>query len=183
MIPQVASILERLHSRRELRPLVVPEISVGRAGRHHQRVVGQRYPCSVRRDRANGLRRQVDIHDFAEDDIGVLLFVHNATQRRSNQALGQDAGGDLIEQRLEKVMVRPVDQRHVDLGLRQNSAHVDAAETSADHNDFGAFSDSRAVFQFRHLHSRPAGARELLQAIFDCAEVCLRRLAHEVGLR
>ena len=50
VIPQVPSILQRLHSGRELRPLVVPEIRMGRTGRHHQGVVRQRYSCSVRRD-------------------------------------------------------------------------------------------------------------------------------------
>ncbi len=157
VIPQVASVLQRLHSGRELRPLVVPEIRMGCAGGHYQGVVRQRYPRAVRRDRADGLRRQVDVHDFAEHDVGVLLFVHNASQRRRDQTLGQDAGGNLIEQRLEQMMVRPVDQRHVDVGLRQHSADVDATETSADHNDFGAFSVS-GCRPFRHLHvGRRAG--------------------------
>ncbi len=165
VIPQVASVLQRLHSRRELRPLVVPEIRMGCAGSHYQAVVRQRDPCTVRRDRADGSRRQIDVHDFAENNVGVLLLVHNASQRGRDQALGQDAGGDLIEQRLEEMMVRPVDQRHVDVGLRQNSADVDATETSADHNDFGAVSGSPAV----HV----GHAQELLQSIFDSTEVCL----------
>jgi hypothetical protein len=37
------------------------------------------------------------------------LFLHNATQCRCYQALRQDAGRNLIQQRLEQVMVRPVD--------------------------------------------------------------------------
>ena len=69
-------------------------------------------------------------------------------------------------------MVRPVDQRHVDVGFRQNSADVDTPETSADHNDFGAF---RVVGLSSNsgTSTRSAGAQGLLQSILDCTEVCL----------
>ncbi len=170
VIPEVPSILQRLHSGREFRPLVVPEIRMGCASRYHQCVVRQRYSCSVRRDYRNGSSLQVEVHDLAEYHIGVLLFLHNATQRRCDQALRQDAGRNLIQQRLEQVMVRPVDYRQVDIGLRQDSADVDAAETAANHNDFGARTCRRALVQFG-LHL--GGGAGLLQSIFDCTEVSL----------
>ena len=115
---------------------------MGCAGSHHQGVVRQRFSRSVGRDCPNGLRLHVDIHDVAEHNVGVLLFLHHASQGRRDQALGQDASGNLVEQRLEEMMVRPVDQRHVDVCFRQDSADIDAAEPAADHNDFGALSGS-----------------------------------------
>ena len=154
----------------------MPEIRVGCTSRDHQCVVRQRYSCSVRRDYRNGSSLQVEVHDLAEYHLGVLLFLHNATQCRCYQALGQDAGRNLIQQRLEQVMVRPVDYRQVDIGFRQDSADVHAAETAADHHDFGA--------AYRvSVGLLVSTARGLLQAIFDCTEVCLRRFTHEVGLR
>ena len=57
----------------------------------------------------HGSRVQVEIRDFAEYNFGVLLFLHDAAQCRRNQPLGQDAGGNLIQQRLEEMVVRPVD--------------------------------------------------------------------------
>jgi hypothetical protein len=88
VIPEVPSILQRLHSGREFRPIVVPEIRMGCTSSYYQGVVRQRSSCSVRRERPNGSRFQIEIHDVAEYDLGVLLFVHNATQCRCNQALG-----------------------------------------------------------------------------------------------
>jgi len=88
VIPELPSILQRLHSGREFRPIVVPEIRMGCASSYYQGVVRQRYSCSVRRERPNGSRFQIEIHDAAEYDLGVLLFVHNETQCRCNQALG-----------------------------------------------------------------------------------------------
>jgi hypothetical protein len=36
--------------------------------------------------------------------------------RQRDVALGEDAGGQLLEQRLEEMMVRAVDDRHLDVG-------------------------------------------------------------------
>jgi hypothetical protein len=82
------------------------------------------------------------------------LFLHNTAQCRCYQALGQDAGRNLIQQRLEQVMVRPVDYRQVDIGFRQDSADIHAAETAANHHDFGARTRRRALVQLQGYFRR-----------------------------
>ena len=118
-----------------------------------------KYACVVdfehrRRECRNGSGLQVEVYNLAEHHFGVLLFMHNATQCRRNQALGQDAGRNLIQQRLEQVMVRPVDYRQVDIGFRQDSADVHAAESAANHHDFGACTCRRALVQLHGYFRR-----------------------------
>jgi hypothetical protein len=131
---------------------------------HYQGVVRQRYSRPVRRDYRNSSSLQVESYDLAEHHLGVLLFLHNTAQCRCYQALRQDAGRNLIQQRLEQVMVRPVDYRQVDTGFRQHSADVHATETAANHHDFGARTCRRALVQLRHLHSQSVGARSCIAA-------------------
>ena len=56
-------------------------------------------------------------------------------------------------------MVRRVDYRQVDIGFRQDSADVRAAETAANHHDFGPCTCRRALVQLRHFHSQSVGAQ------------------------
>jgi hypothetical protein len=79
VVPQVPSILQRLHAGREFLPLVVPEIRMCGSRSHYQGVVRQRYSCSVRRECRNGSGLQVEVYDLAEHHLGVLLFLHDAT--------------------------------------------------------------------------------------------------------
>ena len=47
----------------------------------------------------------------------------------------KDAGGDLVEQRLEQVVVRPVDEGHADGRPSQCAGGREAAEPAADDDD------------------------------------------------
>ena len=50
-------------------------------------------------------------------------------------ARGQRAGRHLVEQRLEQVVVHPVDERHVDVGAAQLARGGEPAEAAADDHD------------------------------------------------
>jgi hypothetical protein len=53
-------------------------------------------------------------------------------QRRRDEAARQDPGGDLVQQRLEKVMVGPVHDRDIDIRAGQGARDVHPAEATAD---------------------------------------------------
>jgi hypothetical protein len=66
---------------------------------------------------------------------GVLLLPENLTDRRGDLTGGHDARGHLVQQRLEQVVVGPVDDGDVDVGVRQVLGGEQSAETSADDDD------------------------------------------------
>ena len=74
---------------------------------------------------------------LAQEDRGVGVPAEDAPQRLRDLARREGAGRDLVEQRLEQVVVAPVDQRQVDLGvaLRSSPCGVQAAEPAADDDD------------------------------------------------
>ncbi len=52
---------------------------------------------------------------------------------------GEDGKGDLVEQRLEGVVVFAVDQRDVDRLIREAFGGVETAETASDNDHFRLF--------------------------------------------
>ena len=131
---QLEGVVDALHPGRELGELVVAEVGLAGAGRHDQRVVRRHgLPAEdVVGDRA-GL--QVDVRDLAQHHLGVALVGQDLARRRGDLALGEDAGRDLVEQRLEEVVARPRDHRHVDVGPSQGLGPEEPAEAGTDHHD------------------------------------------------
>ncbi len=74
--------------------------------------------------------RDVDIGDFAEQNAGVFLAVQDVAKRRSDFSRRQRARGHLVEQRLEKMEVTPIDNRKLDRHFGQGAGRVKAAETT-----------------------------------------------------
>src|SRR4051794_25745658 len=83
----------------------------------------------------------VDRLHVAHDDADVLLFSQYRADRRGDVARIQRGGGDLIEQRLEEVVVAAVDERDVGVRLCQRLRRVQAAEAAAD--DYDSFGRHR----------------------------------------
>ena len=126
-------IVERLHPRGDLRPLVVAEVGVRGARRDDQRVV--REFLDVVGDHPHRALLEVDVVDDAEQHPHVLLPAEHRAQGGRDLPGRQHPGRDLIQQRLEQVLVVLVDQRDLD-GLvleRLDGAH--AAEAAADDDD------------------------------------------------
>ena len=100
---QLEGVVDALHARGELGEVVVAEVGLAGAGGDDQRVVRRRQlaPEDLRGDRP-GL--EVDVDDLAEQDLGVLLPRQHLAGRRRDLSLGEDAGRDLVEQRLEQVV-------------------------------------------------------------------------------
>jgi len=125
-------VLDALQARRKLCPLVMAEIGVRRAGRDHEMIVGD---CGGSRlDPPIG---GVDAGDLGHQHGGVALMAQDGTDRPGDLGGRERGGCDLIEQRLEAVMVLPVDHGDVDRGARERRGGREAAETGADDHDVG----------------------------------------------
>ena len=131
---QLQRVVDVLHPGGEPGELVVAEVGLPGAGGHDEAVVADRdvpgHPARV--DRAAG---QVDVGDVAEQHGGVLLVLEDLAGRRGDLTRGQDAGGDLVEQRLEQVGRRPRDEGHLDVGLLQRLGGEQATEARPDDDD------------------------------------------------
>ncbi len=108
---------QRLHAGRVLGELVVAEVGLSDAGGHDQVVVGEVDACRLRgapRARSGSSASTTVTSPAMQSTLPVPL--HQVTQRDRDLTFGQDAGGDLVEQRLEEVVRGPIDDGHVDMG-------------------------------------------------------------------
>ena len=86
--------------------------------------------------------------------LGIPLVAQHVAQRRRDVSLGEDPRRELVEQRLEQVVVGPVDERDVDVGPPQPLGGGESAEAAADDHHLVPASRSRAI----HLSRRPSVA-------------------------
>jgi hypothetical protein len=100
-------IVERLEPRRVPRPVVVPEIAVRRAAREHQIVEAEMRTVVE----CNAPRRGVYRDDLPHPHLDIALPTQDVTQRCGNVRGGEPGRRHLVEQRLEEMMVAPVEQR------------------------------------------------------------------------
>ena len=112
---QLQRVVDRLHAGRELGEVVVAEVRLAGAGGDDQAVV-RRFVGVAEQLRDDGLARQVDVRDVAEQHLDVVLLAQDQPGGRSDLALGDDAGRHLVQQRLEQVVGGPGDQLDVDVG-------------------------------------------------------------------
>ncbi len=127
-------VLERLQSRRHLAPRVVPEVRV-RDARRDDQVVVRRFAIGEMDD----VRLEVDRRRLGEPDADVGLAAQDPADRRRDVARRKRGRGDLIEKRLEDVMVAPIDEQDVDRRSPKRARGAQAAKTAADdhHPRFG----------------------------------------------
>jgi hypothetical protein len=128
---ELERVVDRLQPRRVAGVLVVPEVGLRRAGCQDEAVVGQRRRLSqgVDRQRPPG---GVDVDDLTEQDTRVAVVAQHVADRRGDVAFGEHARGDLVEQRLEEVVVGAVDDHHLDLGAAQGVGGEEPGEAAAD---------------------------------------------------
>jgi hypothetical protein len=132
--PQLEGVVDALHAGRELGEPVVAEVGLAGPGRDDQLVVGM-HGGAAEDGGGDGAGGQVDVGDLTEDDAGVLLPAEHLARRGGDLALGQDAGGHLVEQRLEQVVAGLAHEGDVDRGLAQRLGGEQAAEDRSDDDD------------------------------------------------
>lgn len=123
-------------------------------------VLGDPFHAERGADRTCGDHQVVVRHDrtvaerelaIAEGDAGyaakakrcILLTSHHRADRKSDVAGIEPGGGDLIEQRLERVKVVGVDQRHPDGSVLQPSSGPQSPEAGTDDDDLGHVHDDQ----------------------------------------
>ena len=111
--------------------MVVAEIGLSGPGRDDQVVVGghdglAQLLCD---DEPAG---EVDPAHLSQQHGRVGLVAQDVPGRRRDLAGGEDAGGDLVQQRLEQVGHRLRDQGDVDVRLGEGLGREQAAEAGAD---------------------------------------------------
>ena len=130
--PDLERILQRLQARRDRPPLVVAEVRVRRPGRDDQEVVVER---AVGQQQSIALA--VDPDGLGEQHLDVLLPAQDPADRRGDVARRERRHRHLVEQRLEHVMVAPIDERHLHRLPAQRPGGVQPAEPSANNHHSG----------------------------------------------
>ena len=121
-------ILDGLEARCESFPLGIAEIRVRRPGCEHEVVEGHLASVVEPHD----LRLAVDVDDLAEYDVDVQLLGHDRADRLGDVGRSEAGSGDLVEQRLEEMVVAAVDQRQPNVGVCQPSRRSDPTEAATD---------------------------------------------------
>src|SRR5262249_3474055 len=101
----------------------------------HQAVVRDSCPPPIRTDDGYRLLEEVDIDHVAELHLRVHMLPQHFPRRRRDRAGWEDAGRDLVEQRLEEVVVRSVDECDLDRGALEEPRCEQAAEPCANDHD------------------------------------------------
>ena len=173
MTAQPARVLKGLHPRREAGPVVVAEVRMRRAARHDQGVVAPVQLATVRRHPVDEMVVQVEVRDVGQDGPGVALILDHPAQRRRDQALAQQPGGHLVQQRLEQMMVGPVRNGYVHVGVSQCLGHVHTAEPAAHHEHLmpsaclGGQSGAAVLVCHRHRLAVHRSQRDASEAFED----------------
>jgi hypothetical protein len=113
-------------------PFRMAEVAGDAAERHDEVIVLE---AAVGHD--DGARLEIDRLHLAEFAADVLIRAEDGAQRLGDLHRGQRAGGYLVQQRLEEVMILPVDECNLRLGVAQRLGHVQAGKAAPENDDAG----------------------------------------------
>ena len=116
--PDLHRVLDGFHPGRDRGVFVVPEVGLPDAGGQDEVVVAELDLLAQRAAGQYPPPLRVDASHLGDDEFGVVVPLDQLAQRRGDLALGQDAGRALVQQRLEQVMLGPVDEGHLDRRAR-----------------------------------------------------------------
>src|SRR5258707_2121051 len=109
----------------------MPEIGTGGAGREPQMIVGHRLAVTEREQ----ARDRVDSGHGTKQDFDARIAPQHLADGFGDIAGRQRGRRDLVEQRLEQMIVAAVDQRCGDACGAQAARHFDAGKAAADNDD------------------------------------------------
>ena len=123
-------VFHRLQPGREFGPVFAAKVGVGRPARHdevvvHQHRAGLQVHVVLLEVEAHGLIHQhLDVGMVAQDGANGLSDVRRREYSQRN----------LVQQRLKRVVVLAIDQRHIHRQVGEPHCRVDASESTADHD-------------------------------------------------
>ena len=109
------------------RPRHVEEVGPRTCGHHEMRPLHRR--AVVEREAARG---QVGLEDVCVDDADRGMLAEDGLMRPGDVLCGQLRAGDLVEQRLELVIVVAIDQRDLDAFIAQSARARHPGEATAE---------------------------------------------------
>ena len=110
----------------------MPEVGLRGAAGDDQAVVRVGAHRVIGPDRRHGAHREVEPRDLGQLHRHVAVMTQHLPDRRRHLTRGQDSRRQLIEQRLEEVVVPLVDQRHLHRRPSQELRSEQAPETATD---------------------------------------------------
>ena len=113
----------------------MPEVRVARAGRNDQIVVGQ---LGAARQYGDAPLR-VDLLHLGHQDFRILLLAEKPPNGRGDVRRRERRGRDLIQQRLEDVMIRTIDDCDVSVRVAELARGVQPPEPGANDEDAWPF--------------------------------------------
>ena len=129
-VAKAQCVVEGLQPRGRLRPGGVAEIARLRPSGDDQLVIWHR--MAVAQD---ALAMRVHAGHCRHQHVGTLRRGNDATQRRGDIRWRKRRRRDLVQQRLEQVMVVGLDDREIDIApMLESQRRLQAAEPSADHH-------------------------------------------------
>ena len=123
-------VLEGLQAGGQQLPVFVPEVGVSGPGGHDEEVI---VDLPIGKDDPS--RRQVDRSGLGEQDLHVILATENPADRSRDVRRAEGCSGHLVEQGLEKVVVRAVNHRDAHGGSFQGAGCVQPAEPGSEDHD------------------------------------------------
>ncbi len=123
-------VVQVLEPGREALPFIVAEVGMRGAAGDQQIVVVDAAAVQV-----NAPRGGIDARDLAHEHGDIALLAQDVAQRRGDRRRRQARGRDLVQQRLEQVMVAAIDQRDFHRRACQLPHRPQSAESATDDHD------------------------------------------------
>ena len=130
---QFEGVVDRFHSGGELRELVVAEVRLTGTGCHDQ-TVERRNSDAFEQARGHGLILEINGLDLTEQYLCVLLLAQHQSRGRSDVTDREDAGRNLIEERLKQMVGCTRDHRDVGIGFFESLSAEQSSEAGTDHH-------------------------------------------------
>src|SRR4051812_16220050 len=163
--PQLERVVDGLHARRPAGELVVAEVRLSGTRGDDQAVVRDFELSPIGAEGRHGVSIEVKPHDLRELDPGVPLPPQDVSDRRRDLALRENPRRDLVEQRLEQVVIDPVDQGDVDRGSPQEARGEQPPKPAANDDDAMPGRGSRFRYFRRSRHrAYPSSPRDVTGA-------------------
>jgi hypothetical protein len=119
---------ERLQAGCEGLPFVMAEIGMARAGRENQRVIRHRVAVIEQ----HALSRCIDAADIGEQRRHLMAVAQEIADRPGDLRGRERSGRDLVEQRLEQMMVAAIDHRDRNRRAGKPEGRLQPAKSGAD---------------------------------------------------